>query len=263
MTDDVLFKQREFLRNLDLGDVSEATSLAINGTDAAAPIFDAAKEQSIVVGSEVVSFTEEVEVEYRQALSDSALVAQLGANAKVDPKADPIGWFDAYFNILGQIGWVTQVRDTADYKFKTEGMEVHEAITEVVVAFLGPMPGAAALVKLALDQLKSMDKDSPWITLFNRKSEHAKVARFQFTLIRRGEDNILLADAMCFAISAEKKITQVLFFKASKTKTHMQRSLGTVSIGTDALDGLRPILKQRVAAQRAAFLLDLPLSGGG
>ena len=260
MTNNALFEQREFLRQLDLGDLPEAAPLGLDGTDAATPVFDAAKEQSVVVGSEVVSFTAEVEAEYREALSDSALVAQLGANAQVDPKADPIGWFDAYFDILNRIGWTTQVRDTAEYKFKKDGVEVHEAITEVVVAFLGPLPGAAALVKLALDQLKSMDKDSPWITLFNKKSEHAKIARFQFTLIRRGPDNNLLADAMCFAITADKVITQVLFFKASKTKTHMQRSLGTVSIGTDALDGLRPLLKTKVAAQRAAYLLDLPIS---
>lgn len=258
MSDDLAFERRNFLRDLDLGPVP-AVAMGVEGTGAQAPVFVAAKEQVVVVGSDVMSFTAEVEPEFRQAISDSALVAQLGANAKSDPKLDPIAWFDSYFSILGMLGWATQVRDTAEYRVEKQGMQVHEAITEVVTAFLGPLPGAAALVKLALDSLKSMEADTPWITLFNRETEHAKVGRFQFTLIRRGEDNTLLADALCFALEADKEVTQILFFKLSKVSTRMRRSLGTVSIGADALQGLRPLLKSKIEAQRAAFLLDLPL----
>lgn len=257
MTGETDFGRRNFLRDLEIGDAA-ALPFALDG-EAAAPVFAAAQQQAVVVGSDVVSFTAEVEPEFRQAISDSALVAQLGANAKFDPKLDPIAWFDAYFAILGMLGWVTQVRDTADYKIKKTGLQVHEAITDVIVAFLGPLPGAAVLVKLALDSLKSMDKSTPWITLFNRESQHAKIGRFQFTLIRRGPDGTLLADALCFAIEAKKEVTQVLFFKLDKSKTRLRRSLGTVSIGADALAGLRPLLKAKIEAQRAAFLLDLPL----
>jgi hypothetical protein len=261
MTDPLRIQQRDFLRGLDVGSVA-AVPLSLDGTAAQQPVFDKAQEQAVVVGSDIVSFTDAVEPEFREAISDSALVAQLAANAKFDPKLDPIGWFDNYFAILGALGWTTQVRDTAQYKFQREGMHVHEAIIEVVTAFLGPLPGAAALVKLTLESLKSMDKGSPWITLFNRESEHAEIGRFQFTLIRRGQGNSFLADAMCFAIEADRKITQILFFKASKSKTRMRRSLATVSIGQDSLDGLRPLLKQKVNAFRSTLLLDLPLSAG-
>jgi hypothetical protein len=256
MSSDLAFERRIFLRELDIGD-SSAMPLAADHV--AQPVFTASQQQAIIVGSEVVSFTAEVEAEFRQAIADSALVAQLGANAKVDPKLDPVAWFDSYFAILGVLGWATQVRDTAEYRVKKKGMQVHEAITEVVTAFLGPLPGAATLVKLALDSLKSMEKDTPWITLFNRETERANVGRFQFTLIRRGPDNNLLADALCFALEADREITQILFFKLSKVSTRMRRSLGTVSIGADALAGLRPLLKAKIEAQRAAFLLDLPL----
>ena len=258
MTDNA-FDRRLFLRGLDLGTVPN-TPLAVDGA-AQEIVFDSAKQQSVVVGSDVVSFTQPVEAEFREAISDSALIAQLAANAKFDAKLDPIGWFDTYFGVLGGLGWTTQVRDTAEYKFKSDGVQVHQAITDVVAAFLGPLPGAAALIKLALDSLQSMDKDSPWITLFNRESQHAKIGRFQFTLIRRdeGDGKALLADAMCFAIEAEKEITQILFFKISKNKTRMRRSLGTLSISQDSLMDLRPQVKQMIKDFRANFVLNLPL----
>jgi hypothetical protein len=107
MSDDLAFERRNFLRDLDIGEVS-AAPFAADAQGAAQPVFVASQEQAVVVGSEVVSFTAEVEPEFRQAISDSALVAQLGANAKVDPKLDPVAWFDSYFAILGVLGWATQ-----------------------------------------------------------------------------------------------------------------------------------------------------------
>jgi hypothetical protein len=256
-------ERRLFLRNLDFGHVT-ALPLAANGAEPTDVVFTKAQEQAVVVGSDIVSFTQPVEAEFREAISDSALVAQLAANAKFDAKLDPMGWFDTYFAVLGGLGWVTQVRDTAEYKIKSDGLQVHQAITDVIVAFLGPIPGAAKLIKLALDSLHSMDQSSPLITLFNRESQHATVGRFQFTLVRRSADdaNTLLADAMCFAIEAEKTITQILFFKLSKKKARLRRSLGTVSIGQDALQQLRPLLKQKVKDYRTSFLADLPLKAG-
>ena len=256
-------ERRLFLRSLDFGHVA-ALSLAADGAAPDEIVFSAAKEQTVVVGSDVVSFTQPIEAEFREAISDSALVAQLAANAKFDPKLDPIAWFDTYFAVLGGLGWTTQVRDTADYTIKSDGLQVHQAITDVIAAFLAPIAGAAALIKLTLDSLHAMDKDSPWITLFNRESQHGKVGRFQFTLIRRSTDDAksLLADAMCFAIEADKVITQILFFKLSKKKVRLRRSLGTVSIGNDALLDMRPMLRQKVKDYRASFLLDLPLKAG-
>lgn len=67
--------------------------------------FDKAKEQAVVVGSAVLSFDVGVEADFREAVSDSALLAQMIADKSHDAAADPIAWFDAYFDVLGNIGW--------------------------------------------------------------------------------------------------------------------------------------------------------------
>ena len=245
---------RQFVARADLGPVplgltSETPDL----------VFDKAKQEAVVVGSQVLSFDTGVEATFREAVSDSALLAQLAANRITDAGKDPIAWFDAYFAVLGNIGWAIQARDTATYEIKNDGMEVHQAILDVISAFIGSAPGAAALVKLTLESLKSMDADSPLITLFDRESQHADIGRFQFTTVRQDPDGGLFAEAMAFALHAEKTITQILFFKLKKGKSTLRRSLGTISLNRDALTALKPAIRAKVQAHMAGFVAALDI----
>jgi hypothetical protein len=247
----------DYLRGLRLAEPQPSFLAA--AADFPQVVFDDAKSQAIIAGSEVVSFTQSVEADFRESISDSALIAQLAANAKFNVEQDPIAWFDHYYSILGGLGWTTQMRDTAQYKFSQDGLEVHEAVLDVVKVFLGPIPGAVKLVEIALTSLKKMNKDSPFITLFNKQSEKSKVGRFQFTLVRQ-EGNSFLADGMSFGIKAKKNVTQILFFKLHSTEATMRRSLAKISIGADALEGLRPLLKAKIQAHRSKFLVELPIT---
>ncbi len=158
---------------------------------------------------------------------------------------------------------MTQVRDVANYQFRTDGMEVHEAILDVVSAFLGPVPGALALVQLSLESLKKMDEDSPLITLFSRESQQAKAGRFQFTTVRADPGAGLLAEAMAFALVAKKNVTQILFFKLRHGSATMQRSLGTVSLNREALTKLRPLVRRKVETYLAREIASLDLGDLG
>jgi hypothetical protein len=222
-------------------------------------VFDDTKAQAVVVGSDVVSFETAVDAEFRQAISDSALLAQFIANATTPAQQDPIGWFDAYFAALANFGWVTQQRDTAAYAFKSEGLEVHKAIIEVVSAFLAPGSAALALVVTTLNALQSMDRDSPLITLFDHESQHAEVGRFQVTLVRKDETQSLMVEAMAFALKADSDITQILFFKLHSAHTELRRSLGKLSINSDALKSIAPAIKAKIAAYRTAYMASIPL----
>lgn len=249
-----LHSARAFVAGADLPALAGGFALAAPDI-----VFERAREQSLVIGSQVLSFDAGVEPEFREAISDSALLAQLVANKTVSATADPIAWFDAYFAVLGNIGWVTQARDTATYDITTDGMAVHEAILPVVTAFVGSIPGAVALVKLALESLKAMDADTPLITLFNRESQHARIGRFQFTLVRQDAGGGLLAEAMAFVLEADKTITQILFFKLSQTQSKLRRSLGSVSLNTAALTALRPVVRGKVQAYMAGYVAALDL----
>lgn len=227
------------------------------------PELDAAKDQSLVVGSDIVSFTTGVEADFRQAISDSSLFAQLLAAKQVGLDADPMRFFDAYFANLVMLGWMIQKRETAEFSYKGDAFDVHEAVIGVITAFLSPISGAAAAVLAVLKGLHEMNKDAPFITLFDKQSRRGKIGRFQFTFVHDDPDHGLMAEAMAFGLDADDRLTQVLFFKLHKGRTKLRRSTGSLSIDTEALKALKPQLAGKMMPYRQAFIAGVDLGPVG
>lgn len=223
------------------------------------PELETSKQQSLVVGSNVVSFTTGVEADVRQAITDSSLFAQLAAANAVGTNTDPLVFFDAYFANLVAIGWVIQKKETAEFSYKGDAFDVHEAIIGVITTFLSPIAGAAAAVLAVLNGLHNMAADAPFITLFNKQSWRGEIGRFQFTYVYLDPDHGLMAEAMAFSLKADNTLTQVLFFKLQKGKTSLRRSTGSLSIDADAMKTLQPQLTAKMKAYRSAYIAGVEL----
>lgn len=224
------------------------------------PTFDPARPQALVVGSDVVSFTIGVEADFRQAITDSALFAQLVALNKPGTAGDAMKFFDAYLTSLAGLGWIIQARDTAKIKLRTDGFDVHSAIIGVITAFLAPIAGAGAAVVAVLNGLHNMDPSQPFITLFNKRSRSQSLSRFQFTYVHDDPVHGLTAEMAAFALDADVGETQVLFFRLSKDHSNLSRSLGTLSIDTAVLQEIRPNLAAKVRDFRTRMIADATLA---
>lgn len=224
------------------------------------PSFDPSKPQALVIGSDVISFTVGVEVDFRQAIADSALFAQLVALNKKGAAGDAMKFFDAYLATLAGLGWMIQTRETATIKLRTDGFDVHSAITGVITAFLAPISGAAAAVVAVLDGLHRMNANESFVTLFNKRSHSQTLSRFQFTYVHNDPVHGLCAEIAAFALKAEVGETQVLFFKLKKDSNALSRSLGTLSIDTEALNELKPNLAAKVRDFRTRMIADATLA---
>src|SRR5216684_2339898 len=129
----------EFVTSVDLS----GTRRGIVPQDATieVEVFDKAKSQAQVVGAGVFYFAQGVTAEVREAISDSALLAQLVANKKVSAAEErPLDWFAAYSDVLQNLGWTLQEAGWADYTAKGTAVEVHQKILEVMTVALGPAP---------------------------------------------------------------------------------------------------------------------------
>jgi len=222
------------------------------------PTFDVDKDQALVVGSNVVSFTNGVEADFRQAISDSALFAQLATLGKVGVNADPMAFTDYYLGTLLKLGWMVQKRDTGEFTYKGDSFDVHEAVIGLITTFLAPISGAAAAVIAVLKGLHNMNASAPFITLFNKQSVHGTIGHFQMTYVHMDPDHGLSAEVMAFALDADNKLTQVLFFRLTKKRTHLRRSLATLSIDTAAITALHPNIAARIKDYRTSFIADAP-----
>lgn len=222
--------------------------------------FDAAKEQASVVGSDVVAFVKGITAEQRSDLVNATLLAQLVAKKAIpEPEnlAEVLAWYDKYFEVLENVGFVVQDKGFAKYEEKADSFEAHEAIIDVAKVLLAGAPGALAVVVKTLESLRKMSADSPWITIFHRETRSAKTGRFQVTIAEPDGPTGLLVTLMAFGVEANSTMTQVLFFKFTKNQATLQHQSGKVTINSEVLGSVRAPIAEKIKAHTAAFVAGL------
>jgi hypothetical protein len=216
------------------------------------------KLQALIVGSEIISFVQGVTPERRQDLVNASTLAQLVAKKKVHDPADIYAWYDAYFDVLMNIGWVIQDRQFTIYKEDTFNAQAHEAILKVAAGLLAGNVGAMLALKATLDAVTSLREDSPWITLFNRESRSAHAAHFQISLAEQTPDGQFIVSLMAFGLEANSELTQVLFFKFHSEDSVLKHYSSKVTVNESVLTGVREAVAKKISAHASKFVKALP-----
>lgn len=215
--------------------------------------------QTLVVGGGLVVAGEKVPVQTRADMINCMLFAQLVATGQVSDPGDVMGWYDAYFQALGVLGWAQSDRRFEDYHFASTNAEAHEAVVPVLMTLLGPAATALAVVKAALDGLKSMEENTPWITLFDSQSRSERSAHFQVATAEVGADGLLQVALVAFDLRADSRLDQVLFFKFARSKTQLRYAAGKATIYEAALAEQREDVSARLGAYRQAYVRQVKL----
>jgi hypothetical protein len=187
------------------------------------------------------------------------LIAQLAANKAADAAADVFAWYRKYIEVLQKVGWTVQDMEFQTQQVSDRNLGVHSAIVPVVMAMLGPAIGAASLVVSVLNGLQEMDKNSPWITMYDRASQHSHGAKFQVGYVDADATGAPQINAMCFGIDAKRTVTQVLFFKFSKDSAELQKANGKLAMSPAQLAEARDVIAKRVHPFIADYVKDLDI----
>jgi len=221
--------------------------------------FDAVKQQAAVVGSDVISFVQTITPDQRKDIVNAALLAQLVANKRVPSTTDlklVQAWYQHYFDVLSHVGFAVQESGFAEYTEGGRTFEAHEAIIDVVKTVLAPAPAALAIVLKTLESLKSMTRDSPWITIFQRQSRSANTARFQVSLADNDPNGALLS-LLAFGITAKATITQVLFFRFKNNESTLHHESAKMSINDTVLTAVRDDVAKKIVNFSKDFVAGL------
>ena len=119
---------------------------------------------------------------------------------------------------------------------------------------LGPSGAALAIVRSAIDVLQKMTAGSSWLTIFNRESEHAKIARFQVGLVEAEEEADVYVSLLACMIEATTSVTQVLVFKFRNENASFKANSAKVSIDSAGLKELLPAIRTKVRAYQADYV---------
>jgi len=214
----------------------------------------ATEAQSLVVGSGLISATENVPVQTREDLINCTLFAQLAASGAVPSQEKVSEWYSAYFRVLKVLGWAQSDIQFQDYKFSGMNAETHKAIMQVLAFMLGPQAAALVVVQTALNALESMNENSPWITLFDQHSRSEKFARFQVATAQIDSNGLLQIALVGFQLKAKSTLTRGLFFKFSTSSMAIKYAAGKATIYEAVLAKQRADIAQRIDAYRRGFI---------
>jgi hypothetical protein len=210
----------------------------------------------IVTGSNLIQFPEAASPELKSSVALSLLAAQRVATN--DPViASPIQWLDRHNTVLENLNWRNEGGGTALSHFDSIDVAVHQAIIPFLTAAFGGVAGAGLLIVAALEQLKDIDKNSPWIALFDRQSRHFDVTEYQFSVVEVEGDTVHLRLAAA-RLDASYGLTQVLFFKLKKQKAEFQQANQSFATEASLLQEMNHDLKTKMMVLTKSFIRSLP-----
>lgn len=210
------------------------------------------EKEVVAVGPQLTEFSDTVPVELRPLISNSMLLAQLAADKSASQTDNVLDWHKKYRDVLAKVGWQVSDAEEKRREINDKNLSVHKAIIPVLTTLLGPAAAAASMVVTVLDGLHKMDADSPWITLFDRQSQHVHGAKFQISYVDADASGSASIKLLSCAIKAERTISQVLFFKFSSQRAEMHDLESTLRTNRDVLNAG----KDSIAAKVSHFIND-------
>jgi len=210
--------------------------------------------QALIVGSGLVVAADGVPAQTRADIVNCTLFAQLAASGSVSQKSNVAAWYDAYFGALTALGWAQSDRRFEKFATKSTKLEAHQSIIKVLTTLLGPGAAALAVVAETFDALKSMNENSPWITLFDQQSTAASSARFQVATAQLTPGGLVDIALVAFDLKSRVTLKQLLFFKFKSSSTKLQYASGNATIYEEVLAANRQAVAARLQAYRDAFI---------
>jgi hypothetical protein len=221
-------------------------SAVATGPPPAAFHFTAAKDQAVVVGSDIVLFAKGLAAPQRSDIVNALLLAQLAKKTVPEPRTldDVLTWYGEYVDVLSNIGFAFEQDGFERITGDRGGVDLHQVVVDVARITLDP--AALAFVGRTLESLRSLPADSPTLSLFAvNAAQHT--AHFQLVLVEPDGPDGLRLRTLAFGIQTANAVQQVLFFKTAKSVTALLRGSATVTVNTNVLTAVRDAIAARLA----------------
>jgi hypothetical protein len=244
---------RSYIADLPVG---APRSLGAEGASAVNAIDIDDLPAGVVTGSNLLQFPPDASPALRSSVALSLLAAQRVATN--DPAVtSPTAWLKRHDDVLQHLNWRREGGGVAESHFDSIDVAVHKAIIPFLAAALGGAVGAGVLILTAVKQLQDMDKNSPWITLFDRESRRFDVTEYQFSVVQVVDDAVHLKLAAA-RLDASYGRTQVLFFKLKNQHAAFEQANQSYVTEAGLLADLNGDLKAKMASMTKSFIRSLP-----
>jgi hypothetical protein len=212
------------------------------------------------VGSQLVSFNEDVTEGRRKAALHSALLAQLAATKKVPFHEDPAtarAWHATYVSTLTSIGWVLQGAEVTQNRSGETNVAVDRVILDIVGAVI-PGGTALALAQRVIDALKKLSDNDPLITLYASRTVEQSSVDFSMSLAS-GAGSGFLVNVLEYALDVEVRHNQAVFFKWDSTNASLSSCRFELSLDDTIYASVEAAVEDKLKSFVSAFVSSIDL----
>ncbi|HWR13780.1 MAG TPA: hypothetical protein VN577_03065 [Terriglobales bacterium] len=202
----------------------------------------------------MIQFPPEATPEIRESVALSLLAAQRVASYDKSILT-PEQWIERHKEVLQNLNWTVEGGGTVRQEFKDIDVAVHKAIIPFLTAAFAGL--AWTLISTALTQLQEMDKDSPWITLYNAKSQRFQITEYQFSTVKVEGNQVHMRMASA-RFDAEYGTIQVLFVRVKKEHAKFDSVVSKLNAQADLLIGMNAELKKKLAEITKEYIQSIP-----
>lgn len=232
----------DFIESAELAAVSHE---ALAEAPAGVPLDLNKLPQGVVSGNTLIDYSA-TSLEVRGALSLAMAFANQAARAAMKQGDDEDDFFAAYQSNLVKLGFNFSQTAFTKSRFKKRDVAVHKAIIPFLTIALGGATVGPVILAL-LENMKEIDINQPWITLFDRESRKFETRELHFAAV--ASDAI---ESRMRHVAARLKVVDdrinVLFFKINDTSAEFESATTTISVNNALLGVLERPLLERLAA---------------
>jgi hypothetical protein len=211
----------------------------------------------VVSGNTLIDYSSVSSPELRSGISLAMLFAGQAATGAQKEGDDEDDWLAAYKTNLAKLGFSVAQSAVTSSRFRKNGVFVHQAIIPfLTIAFGGA--GLGPVILAALSNLKDMDKDRPWVTLFDRESRRFQSRELFFAAVSSDAANTSVRHVMA-RLSYVSTTTNVLFFKVTDAQADFESATTTMTANNSLLAVLEPVLRKKMETAMFNFIADVTL----
>jgi hypothetical protein len=216
---------------------------------------DNKKSGSINAGN-LVSFTANLTGRDKYDVLHSVLLAQLVADNKNNRNDKPIEWYNDYFKVLTNVGWVVQGEPFAPYNASGSTVTIEKTVIELLSAIAsGQM---VLIVKQVLESLRNLSENDRGFVIWDRSTHSKKNGNFQLSGVTKDNTSIALS-AVNLYFSANQTDTKFLWFSYSTTQVSLNYRNSSLTLNQEIYSTVRDKIKEKLGNRTHAYVENLEI----
>lgn len=185
-----------------------------------------------------VAVSQHVGQQATEDVINSTLFAQLAASHDYDKNTQLTQWYERYTDVMSLQGWDISDFDESSLSSASTDLSVSEVIFDILKAALKD-PSEQAMVDAAVAALKKLEKEGPFISLFNHSAIGANRANFQSSFVTHDEHGLVSMNLGYLVVGFRDISSTILFLRVKEGESWIKSHSETIKLDYDVFKQIR------------------------